>query len=137
VVLLVEDNPGNLTALEMLLSQAGFRLVSTANAEAALTRLKQQVPRCAVIDHVMPDGMSGLDLLKHMRIDPATKGVPAILITAMSDGDVEALRQEALPYGPVSVMQKPIEPKMLVAAVEAMAGVKLPETNGGDMGVKA
>jgi len=81
-VLAVEDRPIMLKIIRKLLSNSGFRHIDEAlNGRAAMDLLKQQSYDLILSDWNM-DELSGFDLLKHVRANPATAATPFILITA-------------------------------------------------------
>jgi CheY-like chemotaxis protein/HD-like signal output (HDOD) protein len=63
---------------------AGFSTVTAVNGQEALVKLKAQCPDLILLDMAMPV-MDGLTFLRALRSDPATRQVPVILLTAMSD----------------------------------------------------
>jgi putative two-component system response regulator len=119
-ILIVDDNPENLTVLGELLSER-YR-VRAANSGARALQLVLQAPRPALIllDVMMPV-MSGYDVLEQLRSDAATRDIPVIFTTAMSDTDDE---QRGLAMGAVDYITKPMRPAIVLARVRAHLELK-------------
>ncbi|MDF1502133.1 ATP-binding protein [Roseisolibacter sp. H3M3-2] len=121
-VLLVDDRPENLLALEAILepiaAESGARLLRAESAEEALRHVLQEDGGIAVVllDVVMP-GTDGLETARLIRARRATEHVPIIFITAL-DAD---RRRVTLGYqfGAVDYLTKPLDPEVLRAKVRA------------------
>lgn len=124
-LLIVEDHIGTIDNLGMVLSDAGWMVVRSLSAEDALAWLQQApAPRIVIADHFLPL-MTGLELLKTIRSNPAWAGIPFILMTAASDKDYEEIKAEFYGKGGGQlIMRKPFSPEELVKAVEGITGMK-------------
>lgn len=87
-VLLVEDEPGTLTTVALLLEMSGFRVTQASNGERALQQLARERPDIVLTDFMMPH-VNGLELIKAMRAQPALAAVPVILTSAALPADIE------------------------------------------------
>ncbi|HUP89829.1 MAG TPA: response regulator, partial [Longimicrobiales bacterium] len=88
-VLVVEDNPANMTLATFLLTDAGHTLLTATDAEAGLTIARAQKPDLILMDIQLP-GMDGLQATKLLKADDATKMIPVIALTALAmKGDEE------------------------------------------------
>ncbi len=111
-VLLIDDNPSQLTIRELVLREAGFPVSIATNAEGALALLCS--PALAsrlgaiVTDHVMPGG-SGADFVRELR--RVNSRVPVIVVTGMAEAEHE---YDALN---VTFLHKPCPPPELIQAV--------------------
>jgi CheY-like chemotaxis protein len=104
-VLAVDDDPFILDLVEKFLSSHNLRVIKTTDPETALTLVTQQKPQLVISDIAMP-GMSGLELLKKLKADPATAEIPLILLTSSKSGnDV----RDGLNSGAEAYLVKPIE----------------------------
>jgi two-component system cell cycle response regulator DivK len=91
-VLIVEDNPANMTLATFLLKSAGHTVISATDAEAGLTMARAQQPDLILMDIQLP-GMDGLQATKLLKGDAATKNLPVIALTALAmKGDEERIR---------------------------------------------
>jgi CheY-like chemotaxis protein len=83
-VLIVDDNADQARPLALILRHSGFDAQFVDSGEAALRRLRDQVPGLLIVDLMMP-GMTGLDVLREVRTDPRTRSVPVVIYSACSD----------------------------------------------------
>ena len=84
-VLIVEDNPANMTLAVFLLRRAGHRVLTATDAEAGLTLARDERPGLILMDIQLP-GMDGLEATRLLKRDVATRGIPVIALTALADG---------------------------------------------------
>jgi len=117
-ILLVDDEPRNLTVLETVLSDLGYRLVCALSAEQALLALVAEEFALLVLDIHMP-GMSGFELAQLIKQRQKTAGVPIIFLTAYYSEDQHVL--EGYGTGAVDYLHKPINPTILRAKVAVFA----------------
>lgn len=91
-VLVVEDNPANLTLATFLLQSAGHAVLSAADAEAGLMLARDEQPDLILMDIQLP-GMDGLEATALLKADEATRTIPVIALTALAmKGDEERIR---------------------------------------------
>lgn len=100
VILFVEDDPAVRGALARLIRRQGYAVVEATHATLGLELARRRVPDAVVVDHHLP-GMSGLDLLRAMRDDPALAAVPGLVLSGHATPqivrDAAALGAEFLP----------------------------------------
>ena len=109
-ILLVDDQPANLDALEASLAQSGCRFVLARSADEALLALLDQDFAAIVLDVMMP-GMSGFDLATMIKRRERTKQVPILFLTARMLDKQDELRGYTV--GAVDYLTKPLEPQIL------------------------
>ena len=91
-VLVVEDNPANMTLATFLLKSAGHTVLSATDAESGLTLARSDQPDLILMDIQLP-GMDGLHATAVLKADPATRSIPVIALTALAmKGDEERIR---------------------------------------------
>ena len=91
-VLIVEDNPTNMTLAVFLLESAGHTVLSATDAEAGLTLARDECPDLILMDMQLP-GMDGLEATALLKGADATRGIPVIALTALAmKGDEERIR---------------------------------------------
>jgi two-component system cell cycle response regulator DivK len=91
-ILVVEDNPANMTLATFLLQSVGHTVLSTTDAEAGLTLARDQQPELILMDIQLP-GMDGLKATALLKGDSATRAIPVIALTALAmAGDEERIR---------------------------------------------
>jgi two-component system response regulator HydG len=119
-ILVVDDDPGTVNALETLLRQSGYDVRTAEDGQHALERFADSAADLVVADVNMPK-MSGIELLKELRKQDS--GLPVIVCTA--SGDV-AVALEAMRAGAQNYLTKPVEIAALVIAIErALQGREL------------
>ena len=112
-ILVVDDNPANLKLMEFLLDGEGYEIRTAGDAEEALSVLQDFQPRLILMDLQLP-GMSGLDLTRRLKAEPATQGVVILALTAFAmKGD----EQRALDAGCDGYVAKPIDVETLPALI--------------------
>src|SRR5437763_14313894 len=91
-VLVVEDNPANMTLAVFLLQSVGHVVRSARDAEAGLTLARAEQPDLILMDIQLP-GMDGLEATALLKRDPTTRAIPVIALTALAmKGDEERIR---------------------------------------------
>jgi two-component system cell cycle response regulator DivK len=91
-ILIVEDNPANMTFGAFLLESAGHTLLAATDAEVGLALAREQQPDLILMDIQLP-GMDGLEATMQLKRDPATSSIPVIALTALAmKGDEERIR---------------------------------------------
>ena len=91
-VLVVEDNPANMTLAVFLLRSAGHTVLSATDAEAGLTLARDSRPDLILMDIQLP-GMDGLEATRLLKLDHTTRAIPVIALTALAmKGDEERIR---------------------------------------------
>jgi two-component system cell cycle response regulator DivK len=91
-VLIVEDNPANMTLAIFLLESAGHTVINATDAEAGLTLARDEQPHLILMDIQLP-GMDGLEATRLLKQGDATRTIPVIALTALAmKGDEERIR---------------------------------------------
>lgn len=104
-ILLVDDNPANLTVLvEQLLAQ-GFQLMVAENGESALERVHYRKPDIILLDVRMP-GIDGYETCRRLKAETETADIPVIFLSALNDADDKIQGFQA---GGVDFISKPME----------------------------
>jgi len=113
-ILLVDDQPANLDALEATLATTGCKFVLARSADEALLALLDQDFAAIVLDVMMP-GMSGFELATMIRRRERTRQVPILFLTARMLDQQDELR--GYRAGAVDYLTKPIDPQILRAKI--------------------
>jgi PAS domain S-box-containing protein len=122
-ILLVDDRESNRYAVSRILQKAGYAVREAGTGEEAL-RLVAERPDLMILDINLPD-VSGLDICRQLRATPATAAVPVLHLSASMVGS-EA-RSEGLESGADGYLVYPLEPRELLATVEALLRVRRAE----------
>jgi hypothetical protein len=113
-VLLVDDHPENLLALEAILGNLGENLVRAYSGKEALRCLLNQDFAVILLDVLMPE-MDGFETATLIRKRERSRHIPIIFLTAFSRSDTLVFRGYSL--GAVDYLFKPIEPEILTSKV--------------------
>lgn len=113
-ILLVDDRPENLTALEAVLGALDQTLVRAGSGEEALKALLTDDFAVILLDVQMP-GLDGFETAAHIKRRERTKDIPIIFLTAVSNGPHHTFRGYAA--GAVDYLSKPFDPWILRAKV--------------------
>lgn len=108
-ILLVDDNPTNLVLLRFILEPRGYAITTATGAAEAIASIAQTRPRLILMDLQMP-GVSGFDLTRMLKADPATRDIVIVAVTAYAmAGDEERARAA----GCDDYLTKPIDKEKL------------------------
>ncbi|GAA3041759.1 response regulator [Kitasatospora albolonga] len=113
-ILLVDDRPENLLALEAILSALDQTLVRASSGEEALKALLTDDFAVILLDVQMP-GMDGFETASHIKRRERTRDIPIIFLTAINHGPHHTFRGYAA--GAVDYISKPFDPWVLRAKV--------------------
>jgi PAS domain S-box-containing protein len=113
-VLLVDDQPANLLALEAALDPLRVNLVRAVSGPQALAALEKQDFAAVLLDVRMP-GMDGFEVARQIRSRPRSRFTPILFVTAGDDPDEAMLSAYAL--GAVDFLAKPLRTEVLKAKV--------------------
>ena len=114
-ILIVEDNPANMTLAVFLLQSAGHTVLSARDAEAGLTLARAEQPDLILMDIQLP-GIDGLAATMLLKSDDLTRRIPVIALTALAmKGDEERIRAA----GCDGYIAKPLSYKDFLAVISA------------------
>lgn len=120
-VLIVDDDPKNLTAMEVALADSDVEQVQARSGEEALRHLLRKDFAIILLDVQMP-GMDGFETAKIIRSRRKNQYVPIIFVTAYSHGEADMRKGYAL--GAVDYLFKPIMPEVLRAKVQSLVEIR-------------
>ena len=114
-ILMVDDHPENLLALEAVLSSPNYNLVCATSGKEALKCLLKQEFAVILLDVQMP-GLNGFETAKLIRARAKTKQTPIIFITAISQDREHVERGYSV--GAIDYIFKPFQPEILKSKIE-------------------
>lgn len=117
-VAIVEDNAMNMKLLEQALGIAGYQTLKSYDGEGLVDMVVEGDARLVLMDIQLPT-RSGVDLLKMLKADPRTSGLPVLAVTAFADPDSVA---GFLKDGFDQVITKPISIRKLLDEVARYCG---------------
>lgn len=92
-ILLAEDSKFLRTAVEQALTTAGYEVMSAGDGEQALKLAREHRPDLILLDIMLPR-MSGPDVLKVLKKDPATALIPVMILTSLSHKNAKQLEKD-------------------------------------------
>lgn len=113
-ILVVEDEAAQREVLRYNLDAAGYDVVATDNGEDGLLLAYETVPDLIILDWMMPR-LSGIEVCRQLRVKPATKDIPIILLSARSE---ETDKVRGLDIGADDYVAKPYSIAELMARVK-------------------
>ena len=114
-ILVIEDNPDNLALAVYLLGAAGHETIEARDGAQGVRAAREALPDLIVCDLQMPV-LDGFEVLQHLRVDPATRSIPVVAVTAFSMPSDRA-RVEAAGFD--GYLSKPIDPERFAQQVES------------------
>lgn len=114
-ILVVDDEEDILRLIDYNLSKEGFKITTVTSGEEALEEVKS-APDLVVLDLMLP-GVDGLEVCRRIRMDPETRGIPIIMLTAKGE---EADIVAGLELGADDYIVKPFSPRVLLARIKAV-----------------
>lgn len=112
-ILIVDDNPDNLSVLSQTLKGAGYTVRVAMDGESALAQVERALPTLILLDVMMP-GIDGFETCKRLKSNAATLEVPVIFMTALSD---DSNKVHGLSIGAVDYITKPFNEAEVLARV--------------------
>ena len=118
-ILLVDDSRVTRELIKVYLIAKDVTLQEAVDGQDALDQVRKDPPDLVLADMRMPR-LDGAGLCEALRGDPATKGVPVVILTSNNDADT---RRRARSAGAREVLKKPIQPQALLEAVNRHLGL--------------
>lgn len=114
-LLVVEDIPDILRLLDTTLKFKGYRVVTARNGHEALDAIRQERPALIITDILMPK-MDGFSLVHRLRINPDTRNIPVIFLTATYVAPED--KTFAMTIGVNRFIEKPVNFEQFLPAIE-------------------
>jgi len=119
-VLIVDDNPQNVELLQAFLESLPVKIVTAGDGIEALKMVADHNPDLILLDIMMPH-MSGFQVCRKLKIDPKTKDIQILMVTALNElGDIE----QASECGTDDFVSKPVNKFELLTRVKSLLRVR-------------
>ncbi|MEA5593133.1 response regulator [Rivularia sp. UHCC 0363] len=116
-ILVVEDSPSELELISHFLNESGYKVIKATGGVEALEKLELEKPDAIITDVVMP-GMSGFELCRSLKKNPATQKVPIVICSSKNQ---EIDRLWAMRQGADAYLTKPYTREELLRAIKSIA----------------
>jgi PAS domain S-box-containing protein len=113
-VLVIDDDPNAVDLLSRTLQGAGLRVVTASDGREALRLARTLKPSAITLDVLMPV-MDGWSVLRELKADPLTRGIPVVMVTMTDD------REQGYALGATEFLTKPIDRSRLVELLQRCA----------------
>ena len=118
-VVVAEDNPEMRRLLSFLVGRE-FRVRAARNGREALEMVRERAPDLVLTDVMMPE-LSGTDLCRAIKEDPALRSIPVVLVTSKAEREMKI---EGLELGADDYVTKPFHPRELLARVRSLVRLR-------------
>ena len=115
-VLCVDDSATDLKNMEQIVSGAGYTVITAKSGKEAVERAKSERPDAVLLDVIMPD-MNGFQACRAITSNPATKGIPVILVSSKGEKTDKVWGEE---QGARGYVTKPYTPDQLLGELRKL-----------------
>jgi DNA-binding response OmpR family regulator len=118
-LLVIDDTPQNARLLETMLAPHGYSVTLAHSGGEGLDKVRSEQPDLILLDILMPD-MTGYDVCRRLREDPATRLLPVVMLTSSGDQD----KVNAIEAGADDFIARPFNPQELLSRVRSLLRIK-------------
>ncbi|MBU7585381.1 MAG: hybrid sensor histidine kinase/response regulator [Nostoc sp. TH1S01] len=119
-ILIVDDNPTNLSVLSEALASEGWRFRVAVDGESAIAQAERNQPELILLDIQMP-GIDGFETCRRLKANPVTQHIPIIFTTALADTESKV---QGFSLGAVDYIPKPFAQEEVIARVRVHLQLK-------------
>lgn len=112
-VAIVDDDPGIVKVISVILKTNGFEVVDALSGAGALALIKAERPDVVLLDIMMPD-VDGFEVCRQLKEDPETSGIPVVFVSAKTGTDHV---DKGLELGAAGYIIKPFAPAVMIAKI--------------------
>lgn len=125
-ILVVEDTANIRQIVGYALKQQGYEVLEAADGDEGLRKARAEKPDLLILDAMLP-GMTGFEVCNELKADEATRGLPILILTAITQGTGKSDEFWQKKSRADAFMSKPFKSKDLVDAVQKLIGTAKPE----------
>ncbi len=114
-ILIVEDTPDTMNFLKVTLEFKKYRVLTATNGKEALASIQKERPKLMITDILMP-AMDGFSLVQRLRINPETRDIPVIFVSATYVAPED--KQFAMSLGATLFLEKPIDTEFFLKTID-------------------
>lgn len=118
-ILIADDDPGIVDAVEMILDFHGYHVSSTYNGTDVLTIHQDNYPDVLLLD-IWMSGCDGREICKELKAKQDTRNIPVLMVSASKD-----IKESALEAGADDFLAKPFDMKELIIKIESLLSNQL------------
>ena len=115
-ILVVEDSPSELELISHFLNESGYKVIKATGGTEALKKLESEKPDAIITDVVMPE-MSGFELCRLLKRNPATQKLPVIICTSKN---LEIDKLWGMKQGASAYLTKPLNRELLLNTIQSV-----------------
>jgi CheY-like chemotaxis protein len=119
-ILVVDDDPDFVEAMRLTLEPNGYRVLSAANGDEGLAKVKSESPDLVILDVIMSSVLDGLQMSRRMQENPQHKLIPILMVTSIANTDYAALFPTDEYISIDGFLSKPVAPNVLLERVAAL-----------------
>jgi CheY-like chemotaxis protein len=123
-ILIVEDEPDEVSYLAALLEDNGFAVMTAVNGRDGFEKAKSKHPDLVTLDISMPEE-SGVRMFRDLQADPATSDIPVIIVTGISHDFKHFIETRRQVRPPAGYFDKPPDREQLLAKIREILGVSV------------
>lgn len=113
-ILVIEDEESLLSLQTIILGSRGYEVIGAMDGTVAMEAIQRQLPDLVLLDIMLP-GMDGFEICRRIKENPASRGVPVLMLSARKGA---ADREKGMAAGAAAYITKPFRSSQVLAAVE-------------------
>lgn len=121
-ILIVDDDADFVEATRLILEPQGYEVISAANGDQGLVKVRQEKPDLVILDVVMSSVLDGLHMSEMMYNDPAYREIPILMVTSIANIDYAALFPTDESIHIDVFLSKPVSSERLLSEVKRLIG---------------
>lgn len=119
-ILVVDDDPDFVEAMRLTLEPNGYQVISAANGDEGLAKVKSEQPDLVILDVIMSSVLDGLQMSQRMQENPEHKRIPVLMVTSIANTDYAALFPTDEYINIDGFLSKPVAPDVLLKRISEL-----------------